>query len=507
MNTSERVIVIGSGFGGIASALRARAKGLQVTLVERLDTLGGRAQAFEKDGFKHDAGPTVITAPFLFDELFDLFGKSSADYYTQVELETWYDFVFEDKKKFSYRGDIDHTYAEIAKFEPNDVAGYKKLLAMSEAIFKIGFEQLSAKPFTSPLEMIKLLPQLIKLKSYQTVYRFVASYIKNPYLQKVFSIHPLLVGGNPYSTTSIYSLIHYLERKWGIHFIMGGTGKLVEGLARLMDEVGIEIITGFDVEQIILDDDNNRIVSIKNTEGITLETDMVIFNGDPAYAYENLFGGKLDRPLGMKPKAITQYSMGLFVLYFGTKKQFPDVAHHTIWLGSRHKELLKDIFERKVATDDFSLYLHRPTATDSSFAPAGCDSFYVLCPVPNLQSGTDWEKEGPRLRDRIVKSLDSTLLPGLEQCIVSDFFMTPADFQTDYKSLWGAGFSIAPLFSQSAYFRFRNQDPKVDNLFFVGAGTHPGAGLPGVVSSAKVTDVLIDKYLKRNYSNELVETT
>ncbi|MDC1426332.1 phytoene desaturase family protein [Gammaproteobacteria bacterium] len=507
MNTSERVIVIGSGFGGIASALRARAKGLQVTLVERLDTLGGRAQAFEKDGFKHDAGPTVITAPFLFDELFDLFGKSSTDYYTQVELETWYDFVFEDKKKFSYRGDIDHTYAEIAKFEPNDVAGYKKLLAMSEAIFKIGFEQLSAKPFTSPLEMIKLLPQLIKLKSYQTVYRFVASYIKNPYLQKVFSIHPLLVGGNPYSTTSIYSLIHYLERKWGIHFIMGGTGKLVEGLARLMDEVGIEIITGFDVEQIILDDDNNRVVGIKSSEGTTLETDMVIFNGDPAYAYENLFGGRLDRPLGMKPKAITQYSMGLFVLYFGTEKQFPEVAHHTIWLGSRHKELLKDIFERKVATDDFSLYLHRPTATDSSFAPEGCDSFYVLCPVPNLQSGTGWEKEGPRLRDRIVKSLDSTLLPGLEQCIVSDFFMTPADFQTDYKSLWGAGFSIAPLFSQSAYFRFRNQDPKVDNLFFVGAGTHPGAGLPGVVSSAKVTDALIDKYLKKNYSDELVEST
>ncbi|MDA9300842.1 phytoene desaturase family protein, partial [bacterium] len=330
MNTSERVIVIGSGFGGIASALRARAKGLQVTLVERLDTLGGRAQAFEKYGFKHDAGPTVITAPFLFDELFDLFGKSSTDYYTQVELETWYDFVFEDKKKFSYRGDIDHTYAEIAKFEPNDVAGYKKLLAMSEAIFKIGFEQLSAKPFTSPLEMIKLLPQLIKLKSYQTVYRFVASYIKNPYLQKVFSIHPLLVGGNPYSTTSIYSLIHYLERKWGIHFIMGGTGKLVEGLARLMDEVGIEIITGFDVEQIILDDDNNRVVGIKSSEGTTLETDMVIFNGDPAYAYENLFGGRLDRPLGMKPKAITQYSMGLFVLYFGTEKQFPEVAHHTI---------------------------------------------------------------------------------------------------------------------------------------------------------------------------------
>ena len=506
MDSSGRVIVIGSGFGGIASALRARAKGLNVTLVERLDTLGGRAQAFEKDGFKHDAGPTVITAPFLFDELFELFGKSSADYYKQVELETWYDFVFEDKKKFSYRGNIEHTYAEIAKFEPNDVAGYKKLLAMSEAIFKVGFEQLSAKPFTSPLGMIKLLPQLIRLKSYQTVYRFVASYIKNPYLQKVFSIHPLLVGGNPYSTTSIYSLIHYLERKWGIHFIMGGTGKLVEGLTRLMGEVGIEITTGFDVDEIIIDDASQKVVGVRNTAGAILNADMVIFNGDPAYAYENLFNRKLSRPLGMKPKAVTQYSMGLYVLYFGTQKQFPEVAHHTIWLGARHKELLKDIFERKIATDDFSLYLHRPTATDPSFAPAGCDSFYVLCPVPNLQSGTDWAKEGPRLRDRIVKSLDSTILPGLEKCIVSDFYMTPADFEKNYKSFWGAGFSIAPLFSQSAYFRFRNQDPKIDNLFFVGAGTHPGAGLPGVVSSAKVTDVLVDGYLKKNPSRVLVET-
>lgn len=506
MDSSGRVIVIGSGFGGIASALRARAKGLNVTLVERLDTLGGRAQAFEKDGFKHDAGPTVITAPFLFDELFELFGKSSADYYKQVELETWYDFVFEDKKKFSYRRDIEHTYAEITKFEPNDVAGYKKLLAMSEAIFKVGFEQLSAKPFTSPLGMIKLLPQLIRLKSYQTVYRFVASYIKNPYLQKVFSIHPLLVGGNPYSTTSIYSLIHYLERKWGIHFIMGGTGKLVEGLTRLMGEVGIEITTGFDVDEIIIDDASQKVVGVRNTAGAILNTDMVIFNGDPAYAYENLFNRKLSRPLGMKPKAVTQYSMGLYVLYFGTQKQFPEVAHHTIWLGARHKELLKDIFERKIATDDFSLYLHRPTATDPSFAPAGCDSFYVLCPVPNLQSDTDWEKEGPRLRNRIVKSLDSTILPGLKECIVSDFYMTPADFEKNYKSFWGAGFSIAPLFSQSAYFRFRNQDPKIDNLFFVGAGTHPGAGLPGVVSSAKVTDVLVDGYLKKNPSRVLVET-
>lgn len=494
--TNKKVVVVGAGFGGIAAALRARADGHDVTLLDRLSGLGGRAQTFEKDGFKHDAGPTVITAPFLFEELFGLFGKKADDYYTSVALETWYKFVFEDKKTFTYSGDLEHTYEEIRKFEEKDIVGYKTLLETSEKIFEIGFTQLAAKPFTSFFQMVKLIPQLIRLRSYKTVYQLVASYIKNPYLRKVFSMHPLLVGGNPYSTTSIYALIHYLERKWGIHFIMGGTTALVSALGTLMREEGVEIKTNFDVATINIDHHAKRVTEVIDIHGNKINADLVVYNGDPSYAYQNLFSGMLNKPKSMKPAALTQYSMGLFVLYFGTTRKYNDVAHHTIWLGKRHKELLRDIFEHKKLTEDFSLYVHRPTATDASFAPENCDSFYVLCPVPNLQSGTNWHTEGPKLQKRIVTALSDSILPQLEKHIVSDFWMSPEDFKTEYKSIWGAGFSIAPLFSQSAYFRFKNQDPKIKNLFFVGAGVHPGAGLPGVVSSAKVTDTLIKRYLK-----------
>lgn len=495
MSIAKHVVVVGAGFGGIASALRARAAGYEVTLVERLASIGGRAQTFEREGFKHDAGPTVITAPFLFDELFALFGKETSDYYEQVALETWYEFVFEDGLKFKYTGNLDHTYAEIRKFSEPDVNGYKKLLKLSEKIFNVGFVQLAAKPFNSFFSMLALLPQLIKLQSYRTVFGLVSTFIKNPYLQKIFSIHPLLVGGNPYSTTSIYTLIHYLERKWGIHFIMGGTTSLVKALERLMEEEGIQIERSFDIVRINICPQTGKAASVESLDGRSIAMDAVIYNGDPTFAYENLFENRVARPRTMKPLSLTQYSMGLYVLYFGTTRTYPDVAHHTIWLGERHKELLTDIFEKKIATDDFSLYVHRPTATDPSFAPEGCDSFYVLCPVANLQSGVDWEANGPLLRDQIVKTLGKTILPGLESHITADFWMTPKDFETDYKSKWGAGFSIAPLFSQSAYFRYKNQDPNCENLFFVGSGTHPGAGLPGVVSSAKVTHTLLSKYL------------
>jgi phytoene desaturase len=489
-NSSKHVAVIGSGFGGIATALRLRARGCRVTIIERLPHLGGRAQTFEREGFKHDAGPTVITAPFLFEELFELFDKDPKNYYTQVELETWYDFAFHDGKSFSYRGDLQHTYSEIARFDENDVDGYKKLLSFSEKIFKVGFEQLSMQPFVSFFKMCRQIPKLIKLQSYRTVYSLVSSFIKNPYLRKVFSIHPLLVGGNPYSTTSIYTLIHFLERKWGVHFIMGGTGSLVKALERLMSDVGIEIIKNFDVSEIVCDPAATRVSGIKASDGELLDFDSIVFNGDPAYAYKNLLKGAKSYPKLRKPESLTQYSMGLFVLFFGTKRTYPNIAHHTIWLGERHKELLADIFDRKILADDFSLYLHRPTATDKTFAPEGCDSFYALCPVPNLQSGTNWETEGVKLRNRIVQALDESILPDLGKTITADFWMTPEDFQADYRSLWGAGFSISPMFSQSAYFRYHNQDARLRNLYFAGAGTHPGAGLPGVLSSAKVVENL-----------------
>lgn len=482
-------LIIGGGFGGIASALRCRALGHEVTLVERLSDLGGRAQVFEREGFRHDAGPTVITAPFMFEELFQLFDKDLADYANIVPLDTWYEFYFNDGKSFTYKGDIQHTFNEIAKFEPSDVAGYKALLALSQQIFKVGFEQLSSQPFTKFSTMLKQVPALIRLQSYRTVFGLVSRYIRNEHLRKVFSVHPLLVGGNPYTTTSIYTLIHYLERQWGIHFCMGGTGALVAALKTLMQEEGISLHTNCDVERILID--NKRAVGVVTTDGERLTADNIVFNGDAPHAYNAMLPKTLKRQRIRRPEALTQYSMGLFVLYFGTRTTYPDIAHHTIWLGPRHKELLADIFDNHVVPDDFSLYLHRPTATDSSFAPDGCESFYVLCPVSNLKSGTDWSQEGPRLRDRIVSALNNTILPGLTDSICAEFWMTPEDFKTQYRSEHGAGFSIAPTLTQSAYFRYHNRDPDVSNLYFTGAGTHPGAGLPGVLSSAKVVEHLM----------------
>jgi phytoene desaturase len=482
-------LVVGGGFGGIASALRCRALGHHVTLVDRLSELGGRAQVFEREGFRHDAGPTVITAPFMFEELFQLFNKDLANYADIVPLDTWYEFYFNDGKSFTYKGDIEHTFAEIAKFEPKDVAGYQSLLALSQKIFAVGFEQLSAQPFTTFTTMLKQVPALIRLQSYRTVFGLVSRFIRNEHLRKVFSVHPLLVGGNPYTTTSIYTLIHYLERQWGIHFCMGGTGALVSALKTLMQEEGIVVQTECDIEQILIE--NHRATGVVTSQGQTIRADNVVFNGDAPHAYRALLPQSLKRQPIRRPEALTQYSMGLFVLYFGTRTTYSDIAHHTIWLGPRHKELLEDIFDNHIVPDDFSLYLHRPTATDPSFAPEGCESFYVLCPVSNLKSGTDWEVEGPRLRDRIVAALSETILPGLTDTICAEFWMTPEDFKTQYRSEHGAGFSIAPTLTQSAYFRYHNRDPDVSNLYFTGAGTHPGAGLPGVLSSAKVVEHLM----------------
>ena len=487
----SRFVIVGSGFGGLAMALRLRALGADVTIVERLSSLGGRARVFKRNGFTHDAGPTVITAPFLFDELFHLFQKKREDYCDFIPLETWYDFVFDDGTKFSYTGDLDHTYNQIRQFEPRDVKGYQRLLNLSESIFKVGFEQLSDQPFTKFWTMLKQVPALLKLQSYRTVYGLVSKYIHNEKLRKVFSIHPLLVGGNPYTTTSIYTLIHYLERKWGIHFAEGGTGAIVNSLEKLLIEEGVKIETNFDVTKIEVDRQTKKVIGVLGGDGRRIVCDGMVFNGDPPYAYGNLLPDNLKRQRLRRPDSTTKYSMGLFVLFFGTKHVYGEVSHHTIWLGKRHEELLKDIFDCSRLADDFSLYIHRPTATDKSFAPEGCDSFYVLCPVPNLQLDIDWEKRGQELRDRIVCALAKTLLPNLDNYITDDFWMSPKDFDFDYKSVWGAGFSIAPILSQSAYFRYHNRDPEISNLFFVGAGTHPGAGVPGVLSSAKVTENLV----------------
>jgi phytoene desaturase len=483
---AQRAVVIGAGFAGIATALRLRKLGYEVTLLERLQSLGGRAQVFERGGYRHDAGPTVITAPFLFDELYELFDEKLEDHLEFVPLDPFYRFHFADGSQFDYRASIEDTLTEIRRFNPDDADGYLKLLEKSKRVYDVGFKELVHRPFTRVWDMVKQIPALLMLKCYRSVSQMVNSHLMHPLIRQAFSIHPLLVGGNPFKTTAIYTLIHYLERRWGVFFCMGGTGKLVEELGKLMERQGIKLQMGADVDEIILD--GKRATGVRMNSGETLNADIVVFGGDPETCYKHLLPAKKTFSL---PTIKKQYSMGLYVLYFGTRKLYPDVAHHSIWMGPRFKELLTEIFDHKTMSEDYSLYVHRPTATDTSFAPEGCESFYVLCPVPNLLGDVNWETEGPKLRDRIVQSLEETILPELSSVIEEVFWMTPEDFAKDYRSMHGAGFSIEPRLTQSAWFRFHNRDRAISNLYFVGAGTHPGAGLPGVVSSAKVVEELL----------------
>ena len=484
-----KAIVIGAGFGGIAAALRLRAKGYAVTLIDRCAALGGRAQVYEREGFRHDAGPTVITAPFLFEELFALFGERFADHVKLVPLTPWYRFQFADGDTFDYGGTLEATLAEIERIEPRDRAGYLALLEHSRRIYDIGFTQLSAQPFHRLGTMLRQVPHLLGLRNYETVWQMVSRHLVSDKLRRAFSIQPLLVGGNPFDTTSIYGLIHFLERAHGVHFAMGGTGAVTQALGGLMERQGIAQRLSTTVERVRIEQGVARGVVL--ADGTVVEADIVVSDADAAHLYRDLVP-RAEQALTTRVKlSQAHYSMGLFVMYFGTTRTYPDVAHHTIWMGERYRELLNDIFHRQKLSEDFSLYVHRPTATDPSFAPAGQDSFYVLCPVPNLQADIDWAIEGPRLRDRIVDALERTMLPGLKATITADFYKTPEDFQDEYRSVHGAGFSVAPIFRQSAWFRFHNKSESVRNLYLVGAGTHPGAGVPGVLCSAKVIDALI----------------
>ena len=484
-----KAIVIGAGFGGIAAALRLRAKGYTVTLIDRCAALGGRAQVYEREGFRHDAGPTVITAPFLFEELFALFGERFADHVKLVPLTPWYRFQFADGDTFDYGGTLEATLAEIERIEPRDRAGYLALLEHSRRIYDIGFTQLSAQPFHRLGTMLRQVPHLLGLRNYETVWQMVSRHLVSDKLRRAFSIQPLLVGGNPFDTTSIYGLIHFLERAHGVHFAMGGTGAVTQALGGLMERQGIALRLSTTVERIRIEQGVARGVVL--ADGTVVDADIVVSDADAAHLYRDLVP-RAEQALTTRVKlSQAHYSMGLFVMYFGTKRTYPDVAHHTIWMGERYRELLNDIFHRQKLSEDFSLYVHRPTATDPSFAPAGQDSFYILCPVPNLQADIDWAIEGPRLRDRIVDALERTMLPGLKATITADFYKTPEDFRDEYRSVHGAGFSVAPIFRQSAWFRFHNQSESVRKLYLVGAGTHPGAGVPGVLCSAKVIDALI----------------
>ena len=483
-------IVIGSGFGGIAAALRLKAKGHKVTLIEKHPDLGGRARVFKRNGFIFDGGPTVITAPYLINELFELFKKDPKNYIKLSPLKVWYQFIFEDKTKFNYSGNENEMKNQIEQLNKDDVQGYEKLVDFTKKIFDKGFTELADVPFDKPFVMMQQLPALLKLKSYKSVYSLVSSYIKNEKLRRMLSMHPLLVGGNPFTTTSIYGLILYLEKKWGIHYSMGGTGNIIKGFEKLMNEVGIKIIKGNEVTKII--SNNNKIIGVQLNNNNNIDADNIICNADPPAVYEKLLDGKVNKSLlfNWKKKRM-EYSMGLFVYYFGTKKIYEKVEHHTIKFGNKYKEHLDDIFNKKKLNDDISYYLHRPSATDKSMAPEGNDCFYVLVPVPNNQSGINWEIEGEKMKKLIIDKMEKDLMPNLKENIVEDFYLTPDYFEKDLNTKYGSGFSIQPKFTQSAYFRFHNKSEIYEGLYFVGAGTHPGAGVPGVLSSAKVLDKII----------------
>jgi phytoene desaturase len=482
-------VVIGSGFGGLAAAVRLGARGYRVTVLEKLDAPGGRAYVYQRDGFTFDAGPTIITAPFLFEELWQLCGRDMRDDIDLRPISPFYRIRFHDGTCFEYTGDPAAMRREVARISPADVGGYERFMQFSEAACRVGFERFGHLPFGSPWDMARAAPHLLRLQAYRSVYGLVSRYIKDERLRTVFSFHPLLIGGNPFSTTSIYCLIAHLERRWGVHFAMGGTGRLVKGLVSLIEGLGGSVRCNQAVAQITLQ--GNKASGVRLASGRDVSADIVVSNADSASTYRHLLPAGARRRWRDRRIDRARYSMSLFVWYFGTRRKYPDVAHHTILLGPRYRCLLSDIFDRKHLAQDFSLYLHRPTATDASLAPPGCDAFYVLSPVPHQASGIDWTRAGETYRRALQSALSGSVLPDLASNLATSFTLTPRDFEERLSSFRGAAFGLEPVLTQSAWFRPHNKSEDIEGLFLVGAGTHPGAGLPGVLSSARILDTVV----------------
>ncbi len=482
-------IVIGSGFGGLAAAVRLGARGYRVTVLEKLDAPGGRAYVYHQDGFTFDAGPTIVTAPFLLEELWELCGKRFADDVTLKAMDPFFRIRFDDGKIFDYSGDRQRNLDQINSYNPKDVDGYLGYLKASEQRYRVGFERLGFKSFDRIMQLVAYLPQLIRLRSDKSVYRLVSQYIKDPHLRQVMSFHPLLIGGNPFSVTGIYSLISFLEQRYGVFSAMGGTGTLITGLVGLIRGQGSTLRCNVEVDRINVE--GRRVTGVTTKSGEVIHADIVVSNADSAWTYRHLLGHTKRHRWTNRKIDNAAYSCGLFVWYFGTDRQYPEVPHHSVLLGPRYQGLLNDIFKKKKLSQDFSLYLHRPTATDSTMAPAGCDTFYALVPVPHLDANVDWTTHAETFRQAIEQRLAETVLPDLSQHIVTSRLLTPLDFETRLNSFKGAGFSLEPRISQSAWFRPHNKSEEFEGLYLVGAGTHPGAGIPGVISSARVLDEVV----------------
>lgn len=502
-SSKKSVLVIGSGFGGLAAAIRLALKGYSVTVLEKLDAPGGRAYVYRRNGYTFDAGPTIITAPHLLEELWAMCGKKLSDDATLKLLDPFYRIRFADGSHFDYRGTLEGMRAEIARFNPEDVAGYDRFLQEAEQCHKLGFVGLGSKAFDSLGDLIAAVPAMMKMRAWRTLYGMVSSYIKDPKLRMVFSVQSLLIGGNPFSVTSVYSLIAELERQEGVHWVLGGTGELIRGMVKLLADIGGQIRYDTEVRTINVTNNNGQRIATGVTlaNGEVINADLVVSNADAAYTYTKMIAPEHRKVWTDKKLKNGAYSMSLFVWYFGTNKQFHDVPHHMMILGPRYKELLTDIFKRKILADDFSLYLHRPSATDPSMAPAGHDTYYVLAPVPHLDSGTDWKAHAETFKNAILKQLNDTVMPGLADHITESFYTTPQDFQDRLLSVKGAAFGLEPLLLQSAWFRPHNRSEDITGLYMVGAGTHPGAGVPGVLSSAKALDSVIPSLISQDHRN------
>ena len=488
--SERRAAVVGSGFGGLAAACRLAALGVRTTLFEARDKPGGRAYVYEDKGFTFDAGPTVITAPECLEEVFAAGGKRLCDYVEMLPVRPFYRLVWPDGVTFDYVGESEALEEQIRKISPGDLAGYRRFYEYTQRVYAKGYEELGATPFLHFWDMVKVAPHLARLRADRSVYRTVSRFVKSEHLRQAFSFHPLLVGGNPYSTSSIYTLIHHLERRWGVWFPRGGTGALVRAFVKLFTDLGGDLRLNSPVRQIGVER-NGTTKHLVSTDSGTEVFDVVVSNADLHHTYRNLYANSPDAARTATGLERMTWSMSLAVVYFGTKVRYPDLAHHTILFGQRYKGLLDDIFHGHAVPDDFSLYLHAPTVTDPSLAPPGGEAFYVLSPVPHLgRAPVDWEQFGPVYADRILAALERQL-PGLRENIVTKRVFTPADFATELNAFHGSAFSVAPLLTQSAYFRPHNRDSRIPGLYLVGAGTHPGAGVPGVVNSAKATVGLI----------------
>jgi phytoene desaturase len=478
--------VIGSGFGGLALAIRLQSAGVATTVFEGRDKPGGRAYVYQDQGFTFDAGPTVITDPTALEELFALSGRRLSDYVELIPISPFYRLCWEDGDVFNYVNDQAELDRQISAKSADDLEGYKRFLAYSEELLAEGYVKLGSAPFLDFGSMVKAAPSLVRLQAWKSVHAKVAEFVKDDHLRQAFSFHSLLVGGNPFATSSIYALIHALERRWGVWFPRGGTGALVRGMVKLFEDLGGVIRVGAPVAAITTS--GTRATGVRLASGEVFAFDQVASNADVVHTYAKLLSDHARGQAEGARLAQRRHSMSLFVIYFGLKRQHPDLAHHMILFGPRYKELIGEIFKGPDLPADFSLYLHAPTRTDPSLAPPGCDAFYVLAPVPHLGSADlDWSVVGPAYRDRIFDYLEARYIPGLKEDLVVSRIFTPFEFRDELNAHHGSAFSLEPILTQSAWFRVHNRDDAISNLYFVGAGTHPGAGLPGVVGSAKAT--------------------